>query len=162
MYNDIIDNKSLIKLIPIKKYDWYARISDEITNVIGKTNMIKHYARMCLSRHHIKKLLHNEDKLNLFCKMHVGDEFFLSSITPLTNFENFAVTHDDWDYVEKEIKKLKKKKEPQEKIDDIAKNPKNIIILSKEDINNIKKTKSYFYRKFDKESDIEKYIYKYI
>jgi hypothetical protein len=50
----------------------------------------------------------------------------------------------------------------QEKYNDIAKNPKTIIILSNEDLHNIKTTKSFFYRKFDKKSDIEKYIYKYI
>ena len=169
MYNDLIkDDKSLIKLLPIKNYDWNARISNEIINNIGKKNIIKHYARMCLSRHHIKKILYNEKKLNLFIKMHVGDEFFLSSITPLHNFNNFSVTFDDWGFVEKEKKKIKnmkdyyENKELQEKYNNIAKNPKNIIIVSKEDLQNMKTTKSYFYRKFDKNSDIEIYIYKFI
>lgn len=53
-------------------------------------------------------------------------------------------------------------KELQEKYNNIAKNPKNIIIVSKEDLQNMKTTKSYFYRKFDKNSDIEIYIYKFI
>ena len=179
-YKEIMKNKneSFIKLLPITKYDYNARLSKEIINQIGSTNLIKHYARMCLSRHHIKQLLYNEQKLNLFSKIHVGDEFFLSSITPIHNFKNMAVTFDDWDYIEKQKKKIKnnikklyeeqenssknntiKIKELQEYFKDIAKNPKNIIKVSKEDLSNIKNTDSFFYRKFDKNSDIDKYIY---
>lgn len=172
-YKDVInDPRSWIKLLRIKYYDFEVRLSDEIIKTIGKKNLIKHYARMCLSRHHIKKLLYNNEKLNLFIKMHVGDEFFLSSITPLHNFKDCAVTFDDWGYVKKQLRLIKdemkkstddfKIKELQEKYNNIAKNPKNIVILSKEDLNNIKTCKSYFYRKFDKDSDIEKYIYKFI
>jgi hypothetical protein len=176
MYKDIMKdrNESFIKIMPISNYDWSERISTEIVNTIGKPNMIKHYARMCLSRHHIKQLLINKDKLNLFIKMHVGDEFFLSSIMPIKNFKNMAVTHDDWDYVDKQKKEIKdnirklyeqnasqdKIKELKDKFNDIAKNPKKIIKVDKEDLDNMKKSESYFYRKFDKTSDIEKFIYK--
>lgn len=183
LYNDLIqnENESFIKLSEISKYDLEARINDEIKKKIRTKNLIKHYARMCLSRHHIKKILINKDKLNLFIKMHVGDEFFLSSIMPIHNFKDKAITFDDWDYVKKqytniknEIRKLyieqeEKKIDNTEKIsklkeqfNDIAKNPKKIFTVSKEDLDNMKKTDSYFYRKFDKESDIEKYIYKFI
>lgn len=184
LYNDLIknENESLIKLLPIHKYDFEARLTDEIKKKIGIKNLIKHYARMCLSRHHIKKILINKDKLNLFIKMHVGDEFFLSSITPIHKFKDIAVTFDDWDYIEKQktiiknkIKKLYEEHEInkqinntekilklKEEFNDIAKNPKKIFTVSKEDLNNMKNTDSYFYRKFDKESDIEKYIYKFI
>jgi len=171
-YKDVTnDPHSWIKLLPVRKYDWYARISSQIISSIGKQNIIKHYARMCLSRHHIKKILFNKEKLNLFIKMHVGDEFFLSSITPLHNFKDIAVTFDDWDYIDKEIKKIReqikkssgeKKKLLQEKFNDTAKNPKTIVTVSKEDLSNIKTCGSYFYRKFDKKSDIENYIYQLI
>jgi hypothetical protein len=184
LYNDLIqnENESLIKLLKITKYDFESRLTDEIKKKLGNKNLIKHYARMCLSRHHIKKILMNKDKLNLFIKMHVGDEFFLSSIMPIHNFKDKAITFDDWDYVKKQgdnikkdIKKLYEEQEKNKKIDntdkilklkeqfnDINKNPKKIFTVSKEDLNNMKNTDSYFYRKFDKESDIEKYIYKFI
>lgn len=184
MYNNIMknDNESFIKLLPIKNYDWKERLNPEIIKTIGKKNIIKHYARVCLSRHHIKKLLFNETKLNLFIKMHVGDEFFLSSITPISKFNNSAIIFDDWGFVEKQkdniknnIKKLYIEEKLKKNIDntdkvvklkneynDIAKNPKTISKVSKEDLNNIKTTKSYFYRKFSKDSNIEKYIYKYL
>jgi hypothetical protein len=184
LYNDLTKkyiNESLIKLLPIHNYDWNERLSLEIQQKL-KNKLIKHYARMCLSRHHVKQLLHNNIYLNLFTKMHVGDEFFLSSIMPIRNFKNIAITFDDWDYIEKQkkdikkqIKKLYEKQEENDRIDntdkikilketfnDIAKNPKKIFKVSKEDLQNIKNTESYFYRKFDKTSDIEKYIYNFI
>lgn len=183
LYNDLTKNldESLIKLLPITNYDWNSRLTQEIKNKIGKKNLIKHYARMCLSRHCIKKLLIS-DKLKLFTKMHVGDEFFLSSITPINNFKDFTVTYDDWDYVEKQKKEIKNKikllyeeqekdlnknntgkiKELKDLFNYIAKNPKKIIKVSKEELKNMKIINSYFYRKFDKTSDIEKYIYKFL
>ena len=185
LYNDLTKNldESLIKLLPITNYDWNARLTQEIKTKIRKKNLIKHYARMCLSRHHIKKLLIS-DKLNLFTQMHVGDEFFLSSITPINNFKDIAVTFDDWDYVEKQKKEIKNKikllyeeqeentlqninntekiKELRDQFNNIAKNPKNIIKVTKDELNNMKTINSYFYRKFDKTSNIEKYIYKFL
>jgi hypothetical protein len=180
LYNDLMYdlNESLIKILPIHNYDWNQRLSNEIKYKL-KNKLIKHYARMCLSRHHVKQLLHNNIYLNLFIKMHVGDEFFLSSIMPIQNFRDFAITFDDWKYVEKQkkdikkqIKKLYEQQEKNDRLDntnkikilkdtfnDIAKNPKKIFKVTKEDLNNIKNTESYFYRKFDKTSDIEKYIY---
>jgi hypothetical protein len=159
LYNDLTKNldESLIKLLPITNYDWNSRLTQEIKNKIGKNKLIKHYARMCLSRHCIKKLLIS-DKLNLFTKMHVGDEFFLSSITPIDNFKDFAVTYDDWDYVEKQKKQIKNQirllyeeqeqnvnknntdqiKELKDKFNDIAKNPKKIIKVTKDELKNMK------------------------
>lgn len=184
MYNDLIKNKkeSYIKIFPITNYDFGDRITSDVKKNIDKDKLIKHYARMCLSRYHIKKILHNLDKIKLFINMHVGDEFFLSSITPLNNYKDIAITHDDWEYVfkivkdiRKEIKKLYDEQESNNKINNndkiielqnkyqnIAKNPKTIIKVSKDDLENMKNTKSYFYRKFHKDSDIEKYIYDFI
>jgi 5-bromo-4-chloroindolyl phosphate hydrolysis protein len=104
--------------------------------------------------------------------MQVGDEFFLSVLYPLTNYKDFAVTYDDWDYVKEQLKNIRSKINilkksnninKNEKIDqlwkqydNIGKNPKTIINVS-EDIDKIKHCKSYFYRKFDKSSNIEKY-----
>ena len=172
---------SLIKIMKISKYDYGYRLSDHIKKKF-KNHLVKHYARMCLSRNHIKDLIHNEDKVKIFGKMHVGDEFFLSSITPLSEYLDLAVTHDDWEHIDNIKKKIKneikllyteqeKNKNTvndtkiallQEKFKDIAKNPKTITQVSTDDINNMKMTKSYFYRKFSKDSDIENYIYNFI
>ena len=107
LYQDLIINlnESLIKLLPITKYDLHMRLTTKIIDSIGRHNLIKHYARMCLSRSHVKKLLNS--KFNLFSDIQVGDEFFLSSIMPINNFNNFAVTFDDWNYVDKQKKKIK-------------------------------------------------------
>ena len=217
-FNSVIiekPNVSLIKTMKISKYDYDVRLSNDIKKQFN-THLIKHYARMCLSKYHVNKLISHQDKVKIFSKMHVGDEFFLSSITPLKYYEDFAVTHDDWEYVhkiktqikdmikllyekqekknientkknientkknientkknientEKNIENTKKnidytKKiiELKNKFNDIAKNPKNIVKVTIEDINNIKKTKSFFYRKLDKKSDIKNYIFNFI
>jgi hypothetical protein len=184
IYNMITqnDNESFVKLLPIKNYDWKCRITPEIIDVIGKSSIIKHYARMSLSRTHVIKLLSNKTKLNIFAKMQVGDEFFLSTIASTSTFNNLAITCDDWGFVEKQkiaiknkIKKLYIEEETEKdvdnsnkieklrnKYDDIAKNPKTITKVSKEDLNNFRTTTSCFYRKFSLESDIEKYIYEFI
>jgi hypothetical protein len=43
----------------ISKYDFNARLNDKIKKICNN-NLIKHYARMCLSRFHIKQLLFNQ------------------------------------------------------------------------------------------------------
>lgn len=184
LYNEQINNNislSLIKIMKISNYDYNARLSKEIKFKF-KNHLIKHYARMCLTRTHVNDLIQNIQNVKIFGKMHVGDEFFLSSITPLKNYIDMAVTFDDWEYVDKIKKKIKndikllyeqqeanpkinnteKIKLLRDKFDDIAKNPKNIQIVSKEDLKNITSTKSYFYRKFNTKSDIQKYIYNFI
>jgi hypothetical protein len=98
--------------------------------------------------------------------MLVGDEFFLSSLYPFKNIKDFDITFDDWEWTEKQkviIKeKIKKSKSDQEylklkeEFDNIAKSPKTIINVE-EDLDKIKKCKSFFYRKFGKASNIEKY-----
>ena len=164
------DDYSWIKIMKITKYKYEV--------VLKKTpgNFIHHYARMCLNRHHVKKLLINKKKLKFFHNIQIGDEYFLSVLFPLSNYRNKEITYDDWEYVEKRVINLKnqikllyeeqeqntqinnkdKIKILQEKIIDIAKNPKSITIV-KEDLNKIKKCKSFFYRKFTIDSDIEKY-----
>jgi hypothetical protein len=167
------DKESYIKIMKISKYDYNSRLSEELKN---KYKLIKHYSRMCLSRYHVRQLL--KTNLNDFIKMHVGDEFFLSSIMPLKHYKNIAITHDDWEYVisitdkiRKEIYDLYEKKpnnylekilELKGQYNDLRKNPKKIIKVDKSDLYNISNTKSFFYRKFDKDSDIRDYIYKFI
>jgi SMC interacting uncharacterized protein involved in chromosome segregation len=108
--------------------------------------------------------------------MPISDEFWLSLLVPLKNYTNFEITFDDWDYVKEELKKINNlikesyeiqettgksmKKEINELTSlkqNVGKNPKTIIDV-KPDLEKIKNCKSFFYRKFGKESNIEKYI----
>jgi len=164
------DNLSWIKLMNISNYDREVRLNKS-TN-----KFIKHYSRCMLSKYHVNKLLKKQKELDFFYKMHVGDEFYLSVLLPLTKIKNFAITFDDWEYVDKLKKKIKNKiknlyeeqekntkinnkikiKNLQDEFNNIAKNPKTIIDTLP-DLNNINKCKSFFYRKFDIKSNIEKY-----
>lgn len=176
-YNDCInDPRSWIKFLKIKDYNWKERINKQ-PNQNKPKHFIKHLARFCLNRHHVGELLQKskEKQLEFFYKMHVGDEFFLSVLYPINNVQNFAVTYDDWDYVNYEKQKIKNEKRKcyeiqektgknmslelkllQNKYNNIAKNPKTITHVE-DDLEQIKKCKSYFYRKFSKDSNIEKY-----
>lgn len=192
LYNDIIINnlnESYIKKMIITKYDCDSRLKNHIDKVKGemyipdKTSFIKHYARFCLSKNHISILLkaEKEKKLEFFHTMHVGDEFFLTILYPLKDYINMAITFDDWNYTKKIVNKLndkikklyelqeKKHKNEEDNIkklqllrNDINKNPKTIIKVSKTDLKQIKETDSYFYRKFSKESNIGKVIKKIV
>ena len=171
LYNILIsDTRSWIKLMKINKYKYEV--------VLNKTpgNFIHHYARMCLNRHHVKKLLINEQKLDFFHNMQIGDEYFLSVLYPLSNYKDIEITYDDWEYVQNEVKQLKNQIKNlydeqeqnnnidntkkisilQETIKDISKNPKSITKVE-DDLDKIIQCKSFFYRKFTVNSDIEKY-----
>jgi hypothetical protein len=158
-FYDVITNdpRSWIKIMKISRYDQEARLK-------VKGNFIKHYARFCLNREHVKTLLSKD--LSFFHKMLVGDEFLLSGLYPLKNYLNFEVTFDDWDYTEKQKKIIKEKMKKssndkeylklKEQFNQIAKSPKTIVKVE-EDLDKIKNCQSFFYRKFSKDSNIEKY-----
>jgi len=171
LYKTLInDNRSWIKLMKITKYKY------EVVLKKASGKFIHHYARMCLNRHHVKKLLINRDKLEFFHQMQIGDEYFLTVLYPLTNYKDFEITYDDWDYVIIQVNKFKnmirqlyeeQEQNPnidnkdkiniiQYKIKDIAKNPKSIKDV-KEDLNKIIECKSFFYRKFTIDSNIVDY-----
>lgn len=182
MYSRVMADKSesFVKKMKVKRYDLENRITPNIMENLKSGTLIKHYARMCLSRNHVKQLLYkyNAPLINLFKEMHVGDEFFLSTISPMQNCTSFAVVYDDWDSIEIEktgiknsIRTLYEKQEGdtdfdcsyaisalRKHYDDISKNPKTIYKLSEADKENIKNTRSFFYRKFSKKSDIETFI----
>jgi hypothetical protein len=164
------DNESWIKLMKITPY--------KFNQVLKKTpgNFIHHYARFCLSRHHLKKILINKEKLEFFHNMHIGDEYLLTVLYPLKKFKNIEVIFDDWEYTDKlratiknKIKKLYEQQEKNKKINNnikinklqeefkkISGHPKTIINV-KDDLESIKNCNAFFYRKFAKNSDIEKY-----
>ena len=164
----IEDEKSWIKLLEITPY--------QKTNVLKKIkgNFIYHYARWCINRHHVKKILSSD--LNFFHDMHIGDEYFLSALYPLTNYKDFDVIFDDWEYTKEKYKDMKfiikllyenQEKENNTKNSKIIErlqkelsyetgHPKTIIDV-REDLLKIKNCDSFFYRKFAPESNIEKY-----
>ena len=164
------DDDSWIKLMKITKY----KFNEVLKKAPGK--FIHHYARFCLNRHYVKKLLMNRDRLDFFYNMHIADEYFLSIIYPLRHFKDKEITFDDWEYTEKlketlknNIKKLYEEQEQnnninnndkieelRNKVKHIAGHPKTIIDVS-EDLDKIKKCDAFFYRKFSKDSNIEKY-----
>ena len=184
-YNELFNSKnniktSYIKFMKIKDYDMEQRIKVNIG--YNKYNWHKHYARFCLSRYHVEKLLNKTDDFEFFTKMHIGDEFFLTMLDPYDQYiKDFAITYDNWDYVAEkrkkinnEIKKLYEKMENEknnnfrQKIknkindlqttrDDFSKNPKSYSDVTKKDIIDIKNIDSFFWRKFPKTSNIENY-----
>ncbi len=184
-YNDVInDNRSWIKTMNISNYDYGSRIMTQKTLPFPK-HFVKHYARFCLNRDHVKELLSKNDQLEFFHNMHVGDEFFLSVLFPFKNsIKNFNVTYDDWEYIDLLKRELNNKiksiiniqnKLPIDKAiekndelfkyydiyNTISKSPKSIDDV-REDLNKIMHCDSYFYRKFSKKSNIEDYYYQII
>lgn len=191
LYDEIMNNNdSYIKRMLITKYDCEERIKKHIEEVKGtdmiipdKCSYIKHYARFCLSRYHAQKLLQadKEGRMEFFNTMHVGDEFFLTVLQPLKHYKDFAITFDDWEYVKKAVRKINKKIEKYYKIQetkgknlsdkikelqkikkDIAKNPKTVTKVTKQDLKQMIATPSFFYRKFSKDSNIGEYIGEFI
>jgi hypothetical protein len=161
----------------ISRYNWEERLLIRAYKERNNSKkFLKNYARFCLSRNHVKLLLNKKDELEFFHKMHVGDEFFLTVLYPLKNYKDFEVTYDDWEYKKKMGKEIKDKirklyiiqeKNPkinksenilkyQKEFENISANPKTIINVE-DDLDNIKKCSSFFYRKFSKDSNIEKY-----
>lgn len=110
---------SYIRFWEVTPYDVRERLQnqDRYSYMIEKFGgFTKHYARFCLSRYHVLKLfglreepdftkypLYEPDKaINFFNRMHVGDEFFLTLLKPISGRNyiiDFEMTYDDWDWV---------------------------------------------------------------
>ena len=163
-------NNSWIKLIEINMY----KKSNTLKGIKGL--VLHHYSRCCLNRDHVKQLLVNRKELEQFHNMHVGDEYYLSILLPIINVDNFDVIYDDWEYtkensfkIKSQIKKLYNEQEKNNNLNNMAEidglkkkyeyenaHPKQLINVE-EDLQKIKKCKSYFYRKFPKNSNIKNY-----
>lgn len=210
------DNRSWVHFMHVSNYDCVERLRfDQTTNTAMmsahkhavhkhaahgydkqyynecRKRYIKHYARSCLIRSHVTRLLELDTEMEFFHQMHVGDEFFLSVLwgngrrgqIDHSEVRDFAVTHDDWEFVERQKKDIKRRirelaaasesesesasesasaaiKRLREQLAEVGKSPKTITSV-RPDLDNIIRSESYFYRKFSKESDIERY-YKYI
>ncbi len=183
IFNDDIKT-SYVKFMKITSYDMGQRIQ---TNAGYKNyNFIKHYARFCLSRYHVEKILKKTKDFEFFEKMHIGDEFFLTMLNDNNNIQNdhvkdFVITYDNWEYVTKKRNKINKKLKKLYKImdttknkntyedtkkivheliifrDDFSRNPKSYTHVTNNDINQAKKLDSFFWRKFPKNSDVERF-----
>jgi hypothetical protein len=193
--------KSMIKFMKVSKYDYEARLMSHYNQMRERNNQIKeqnakkiilpnlgkpikHYARFGINRPHTKLIMEvqQQNKLEFYHTMHVGDEFWLNSIYPklsMHSLETSEITFDDWDYVKIKVNDINKEIENyyvmqengdsdetiKEKIDvlkakknDIAKNPKSITILDETDITQMQTTSAYFYRKFTKQSNVQEYM----
>ena len=143
-------------------------------------NLIKHSGWFCLSRFHVEKLLNCKDVYK-FNDVIAGDEHILSLIYSKTDktFVNWKITYANWNYSQSKIQQLNNKLkllyEHQEKTSEskkyeindlrkqksiLGKHPKTYIKISKKTFDKIKHSKSFFFRKFDKTSSINKHINK--
>ena len=96
------------RFMRLSQYDRQARVETQ-PGFQSIPSFQKHYARMCLSRYHVAKVLESEN-LEFFHRMHVGDEFFLSSIgiEPDVDFvKPMEITYDNWDDTKARLLKLK-------------------------------------------------------
>lgn len=176
------DNHSLIKRINISDSDYETIITDDVVNAIGKYNLMRHYPGMALSRSHVMKLL-SSMTVDVFRYMKSGDEYFLSAINPIRNFDDFAITFDNWMYLNRHINIIQKNiimsVESSDNINldfayldkmmELYSNLYNevlgfnrLTILSKQDLEKMHQTGSFFYKEFDEKSDVEKYIDSFI
>ena len=97
---------SFIKQMDISKYDWGSRIKTQPN--FEQYQFLKHYARFCLSRYHVDKLIQQHQHFgSFFNKMHVGDEFFLSLLQPRDYVEDTLITYDNWTDVQTEVSQIK-------------------------------------------------------
>jgi hypothetical protein len=166
----------------------YKRIGTYDLNVRLKNrpNTIKHYmkhdARFCLSRYHVKELLNtNPKELEYFMNTQVGDEFFLSVLDDKQYINRMAITYDNWLDVDKEVTKYKKiindltvelpymsNKEETKKtineltkhIDNIRKNPITYTEINNSFIKRAYDSGSFFWRKFPKNLDVSDFYTK--
>jgi hypothetical protein len=119
---------------------------------------------MCLSRYHVDKLL-KSPHLEFFHRMHVGDEFSLSSlgIEPNVDFvKPMEITYDNWEDTKSKLLKLKEENQSlgqsivekdlyrRNKVlqEEIGKNPKTYTTITTEELETALHMESFFWRKF--------------
>lgn len=147
-------------------------------NNINKNYKYKHSQWFCLDRHHVKKLLLQKNTIiNELKHTKGGDEYFLNYILPDDKIIDYPITNVDWSnldlvqFYQTKVNKLwkeydkNKDKQTLEIINkykkikaDYAKHPKTYDNFSYELISKIKKSESFFFRKFHKDIDLKKYF----
>ena len=187
-FKDYLDNtdyrNSYVNFLRVSSYDQQSRIENQ-ENYEQFGEFTKHYARMCLSRYHVEKLLNQQiKKINFFINMHVGDEFFLTLLNAKPNQDYMldkTITYDNWEDVQIEVNKLKtqirelktkmkyeknknlenKISELELKMNDIRKNPKTYTEITPKDIDTVFNSKAFFWRKFPATLSLESYYDSY-
>ena len=154
---------SYVKFMRLSQYDRQERIETQ-PDFRSIPSFQKHYARMCLSRYHVAKLLASPH-LEFFHNMHVGDEFFLSSlgIEPHADFvKPMEITYDNWEDTKSRVQKLKEENQSlgnsvlEKDIyrrnkalqEEIGKNPKTYTTITTEEMETALQMDSFFWRKF--------------
>jgi len=171
--NDPINTSYLnLSKINIKSFQQYHNKN----NIIKSNNLIKHSGWWCLSRHHVKKLIINKD-VNKFQNIVAGDEYILSLIYPSDNIKNVEITYANWTFNLNEIQEISNKikyyynlKDTQNtniydkkilnlriKKSNLGSHPKTYTKLSSDELNEIKKSTAFFYRKFSPDSNINNF-----
>ena len=167
---------SYVHFLRVTAYDKESRIENQ-PNYQEFGQFTKHYARMCLSRYHVEKLLNqSQNRINFFVNMHVGDEFFMTLLNAKPNQDYIldkTITYDNWEDVQAEVDKLKSeikkigntnneiKKKLEDKMNDIRKNPKTYTQITKKDIDNVFSSGAFFWRKFPANLSLETYYDSY-
>jgi hypothetical protein len=157
------ERTSYVKFMRLSQYDRKERIETQ-PHYQAIPFFQKHYARMCLSRYHVNKLLQSP-YLEFFHRMHVGDEFFLSSIGIQPNkdyVKPFEITYDNWEDTTERVDQLKEENKTlgnspfEEDLyrrnkalqAEIGKNPKTYTTITTEEIETALHKESFFWRKF--------------
>jgi hypothetical protein len=166
-YNRMMEHDirtSFVKFMRVSKYDREQRI--ETQDGFEKYDFTKHYARMCLSRYHVSKLL--KESFDFFNKMHVGDEFFLSLLKArdkVDYMKDFEITYDNWEDTQKKRGVLSDEVYQLEQMvpsfltgnririksalrDDVGRNPKTYYSISIQELDTALHKESFFWRKF--------------
>lgn len=148
------------------------------SSFINKNYKYKHSQWFCLDRHHVKKLLLKKNIIiNELKNIKAGDEYFLNYILPDKNIIDFPITNVDWsnldliNFYQNKVDKLWKQYDKNKNNDTLklinyykkikikyAKHPKTYYEITDKLISKIKNSKSFFFRKFDKNIDLNKYL----
>ena len=174
-YNMLSNDHINTSYIDLQKFnlEHFKKFNDKNNLIKNTDKIIKHSGWWCLSRHHIKKLLIQKD-ISLYQDIKAGDEHILSLIYPSKNIKNLQITYANWKYIVEIIDDINnkllnlytlKENENTTKYDEkilklrkykcgIGKHPKTYTQLNNEELNEIKKSSAFFYRKFSPDSNI--------
>ena len=171
LYKFLNNNKKLSYINLLSQFKLYH-------SFINKKFKYKHSQWFCLDRHHVKKLLIKKNNIIQELKnLKGGDEYFLNYILPDKNIIDFPITNVDWSNLDlvqsyqNKVDKLWKQYDKNKNKDTLklinnykkikikySKHPKTYYEINDELISKIKNSESFFFRKFDKNIDLNKYL----
>lgn len=169
MITDPID-RSYIKYVGTSGWGYKTVYTKQ--NILG-LKITKHSGWFVLSRYHALRIV-NFPKIDLFNKVHMGDEIILSIIAnDKKNIEDIDMTYSNWSSYNKEIEELQKKiksyydlqdgtlvsyieeiKELRYEKQKYINHPYVFKKITPKLVRFLRKQHSYFVRKFSKDSDI--------